>query len=114
MVFTGYSSHEEKEGGNNLMTTITKETRRESFDEVLATLGERQKLILEYLNNLSEGITARELSTEMFNNGDIYSSERNSVHPRLNELAAKRLIEVTGKKICQFTNRKVALYKIKR
>lgn len=91
--------------------SITKETRRESYDEVLLNLGERQKQVYEYLKDYPSGITAKELAVKMHSNGAVHSPERNSVHPRLNELIDKGLVEVVGKTTCQYTNRKVAIYK---
>lgn len=94
--------------------TITKETRDESFAHVQETLGERQRIVLEQLKTVFEnGATAKELSNHLYRQGLAPSPERNSVHPRLNELITKGLVEVIGKKTCQFTNRKVAVYKSK-
>lgn len=94
---------------------LTRETRQESFEHVQETLGERQRIVLEQLESVFEdGATAKELSNHLYRQGLAPSPERNSVHPRLNELIAKGLVEVIGKKTCQFTNRKVAIYKSKK
>jgi FixJ family two-component response regulator len=90
----------------------TRQTRKESFDKVSENLGERQKSVLSYLiNTYPNGASAKELAVSMFNGGLVPSSERNSVHPRLNELVSKGLVKVVGTKTCQFTDRKVAIYK---
>lgn len=91
--------------------SITSETRRESYDEVLLNLGERQNQVYKYLKDFPNGVTAKELAVKMHSDGIVHSPERNSVHPRLNELIDKGLIVVDGKTTCQYTNRKVAVYK---
>ena len=95
-----------------IMKLVTQETRKESFKQVQETLGERQRIVLDQLKTVyPNGATAKELSNHLYRQGLAPSPERNSVHPRLNELIAKGLVEVIGKKTCQFTNRKVAIYK---
>lgn len=78
----------------------------------LEQLGERQKLVYETLVEHYDGATAKELSMYLFNQNKVASHERNSVHPRLNELIKLGLVKVTGKKTCQWTDRKVSVYKI--
>lgn len=75
-------------------------------------LGERQKLVYETLKYYANGATAKELSVYLFNQGKVASHERNSVHPRLNELIKEGFVKVIGKKTCQYTDRKVSIYKI--
>lgn len=94
-------------------STVTKKTKKESFDKVAETLGERQKMVYTYLKDtFTNGASAKELSVAMFNDNLVPSPERNSVHPRLNELVAKGLIKIVGTKTCQYTERKVAIYNI--
>lgn len=93
------------------MTTL--ETRNASFVEVKKNLGERQKMIYELLKNHTGGASATELAMELFNKGLTQTPERNSVHPRLNELVSIGLVEVIGKQKCNFSNRKVAIYKVR-
>lgn len=94
------------------VSTITKETKKESYNYVLTNLGERQKQVFNYLlKTFVNGASAKELSVAMYNDGVVPSPERNSVHPRLTELIEANLVKVIGKKTCQFTNRKVAIYK---
>ncbi len=95
------------------MNIITKETRRESYDNIKDGLGEKQRLVYNSLKNFEDGISAKELAIHMHNLGLVGSPERNSVHPRLNELVSKGLVKIDGKKVCSFTNRKVAIYKIR-
>lgn len=93
---------------------ITPKTRNESCNLVNDNLGERQKSVLTHLKELfPNGATAKELSVSMFKHKLVPSPERNSVHPRLNELIAVGLISVIGKKKCEYTSRSVALYKCK-
>lgn len=92
---------------------ITKQTRRESFEKVINDLGEKQLFVYMSLEEMNGGATAKELAVKMYNDKLVASPERNSVHPRLNELIKKDLVEVVGKKKCNFTHRNVAIYKIK-
>lgn len=93
---------------------ITQETRDEAHAHIQETLGERQRLVLRKLQEVfSDGATAKELSNHLHLMGFTASPERNSVHPRLNELVERGLVEVIGKKTCVYTNRKVAIYKSK-
>ncbi|QPK89698.1 hypothetical protein IEN91_04415 [Bacillus velezensis] len=99
---------------NNHRPFITRETQKESYDNVIESLGERQKLIYEHLKNHENGATAKELAISLFQQNLVPSPERNSTHPRLNELVEKGLVVVIGKKTCQYTNRKVAVYRCKK
>jgi hypothetical protein len=88
--------------------------RNKAYNHIFDTLGERQKSVFNHLNDkFPNGATAKELSVSMFRNHLVPSPERNSVHPRLNELIAVGLISVIGKKKCEYTSRSVALYKCK-
>jgi len=92
-------------------TDTTKETRKESYDIVIESLGERQKAVYKTLKaSFPKGATAKELAVEMFVHRLVGSPERNSTHPRLNELVEKGLIRVIGKKTCTYTDRRVAIY----
>lgn len=91
------------------MSNITKTTRKESFNKVNKTLGERQLMVLDYLKALGNS-TARELAIEMWKDGNIIMPERNMVHPRLNELVKLGLVKVTGKKMDEDMNRMVETY----
>lgn len=83
------------------------------FDDVpTVELGERQKLVYETLKQWRGGATAKELSVQLHEQGKVMSNERNSVHPRLNELINLGLVKTDGKKTCQYTDRKVSIYKI--
>lgn len=95
-------------------TNVTKETRRDSYDDILLTLGERQKNVYETLKtSFPEGATAKELAVLMFERRLVGSPERNSTHPRLNELVEKGLVSIVGKKTCIYTDRRVAIYQVK-
>lgn len=97
----------------NAISNVTKETRRQAYEHVLETLSLRQHNVYQSLKEFPEGVTARELASYMYEKGLVPSPERNSVHPRLNELIELGLVEIIGKTKCQFSNRKVAVYKIK-
>lgn len=93
---------------------ITKQTRNESYDNILTTLGERQKAVYDTLKtSFPSGATAKELAMFMFHSKLVASPERNSTHPRLNELVEKGLVKVVGKKTCEYTDRKVAIYQVR-
>jgi hypothetical protein len=79
--------------------------------DVTDGLGERQKLVFNFLKQYGEGVTAKELAVAMRKEGLVPSPERNSVHPRLRELVTKGLVKVVGKKTCQYTDRTVSIYK---
>jgi hypothetical protein len=81
-------------------------------DNTPVELGDRQKLVYDNLKLWGKGATAKELSVYLHENGKVMSNERNSVHPRLNELIHLGLVKTDGKKTCQFTDRKVSIYKI--
>lgn len=88
-----------------------KRVHKEDYVDV-SHLGERQKLVYNTLKTKPNGATAKELSMQLFQNGEVVSNERNSVHPRLNELIHEGLVKVVGKKTCQWTDRKVSVYKV--
>ena len=95
----------------NNMSNITKTTRKESFNKVNKTLGERQLMVLEFLKEDGEQ-TTRELAMNLWNRGHIPTPERNMVHPRLNELVKLGLVKVTGKKLDSDMGRFVATYEV--
>lgn len=76
-------------------------------------LGERQKMVYLELKNHVNGATAKELSVKLYDEGKVMSNERNSVHPRLNELIHIGLVIKVGRKTCQYTDKKVTIYKAK-
>lgn len=92
---------------------ITHITRRNSYKEILKTLGTRQSQVFTELLCFPKGVTASELATHMHSIGFFRSAERNNTHPRLNEMEAMGLVEVIGKRQCAVTNKTVAVYKVK-
>lgn len=82
-------------------------------DEIVESLGERQKLVYNTLKRYDNGATAKELAVQLHQEGKTAFNERNAVHPRLNELVALGLVETIGMKTCQFTDRLVTVYKVK-
>lgn len=95
-----------------MTNNITSQTRKESFNKVYETLGERQQLIIDYMEMTQLTYTASELAGELFAENLVPTPERNAVHPRLNELVKKGVLEVIGKKKDENTGRKVAIYKL--
>ncbi|MEH7114556.1 hypothetical protein V7124_19650 [Neobacillus niacini] len=93
---------------------IKEETRRESYDEVLETLGQRQlDVYSELLNYGQDGATANELSHFMWKKGYFVTPERNRVHPRLHELEKSGHVFVKEKRMCSITKRNCAVYIVK-
>ena len=91
------------------MENITKETRRESYYVVLATLTERQKTVVAILQECGV-MTAQEIAAELHKRGITPTDERNFAAPRLTELADAGLVQAVGKKICEKTGRKVTVW----
>ena len=56
------------------------------------------------------GLTARECSTVLYNQGKIYENSRQATAPRLTELQDLGVVEVVGKKYDKLTDRYVACY----
>jgi hypothetical protein len=92
---------------------ITKETRRMSYNNVLKNLGTRQSQVFTELLCYSQGMTASELASEMNKIGFFRTSDRNNVHPRLNEMVEMEIVEIIGKRQCSITNKTVAVYRVK-
>ena len=68
-------------------------------------------LILATLNG-SEGMTAREVSINLFAQGYIFTPTRQEVAPRCTELVEKGKLEVCGSKIDESTCKRVSIYKL--
>ena len=87
---------------------------QEDTNDSVEGLGEIQKLVYKSLKSyFPKGATAKELAVFLYNHDKVMSNERNSVHPRLNELIKLDLVETIGKKTCQYTDKKVTIYKSK-
>lgn len=80
--------------------------------EVLKTLGTRQSQVFTELLCFPKGVTASELANEMHKIGFFRTSDRNNVHPRLNEMVDMKIVEIIGKRQCSITNKTVAVYKV--
>ena len=94
------------------MTNITTETRNASFKEILETIGDRQQVVVDYLKESDEPLSASEIAYGLYINGLVPTPERNSVHPRLTELTKLGIVRVVGKEKDRVTNRKVAVYQL--
>jgi hypothetical protein len=92
---------------------ITHETRRQSYDEVLKSLGTRQSQVFTELLCFPGGVTASELARHMHDIGFFLSPDRNNTHPRLNEMESMNIVEIIGKRQCSVTNKTVAVYKVR-
>ena len=90
--------------------SITKETRRDSYIEVLPKTNDRKALIIYLLKR--RVMTAHELTEELLSLGLIPYYDRNFVSPRLTELKEAGKIQVVGKKYCKRTDRQVAIWAI--
>lgn len=94
------------------MTNITTETRNASFKEILETIGDRQQVVVDYLKESDEPLSASEIAYGLYTSGLVPTPERNSVHPRLTELTKLGIVHVVGKEKDPITNRKVAVYEL--
>ena len=93
------------------MNSITKETRRKSYNEVLLTLNERQKTVLKVLKTGGE-MTAQEIAAELHRLGITPTAERNFSAPRLTELSDMGLVKAVGKKKCEKTGKTVSVWAV--
>jgi len=93
------------------MNSITKETRRESYNEILLTLNERQKTVLKVLKTGGD-MTAQEISTELHRLGITPTDERNFSAPRLTELSEMGIVKAVGKKKCEKTGKTVSVWAV--
>ena len=91
------------------MSSITKETRRESYNAVLPTLNERQETVLRILKENGD-MTAQEIAAELHRHGITPTDERNYSAPRLTELADMGLVKAVGKKTCGKTGKTVSVW----
>lgn len=92
--------------------SITHETRLESYNEILETLGKRQADVYNELHIIGDiGATAGELARTMYERGYFPKPERNFVHPRLNELNNAGVVTVVGKRKCTVTGKTCGVYR---
>jgi hypothetical protein len=94
-----------------MLSTITIETRNQSYEEIKPEIPNRQEQCYNTLKQLGEA-TANELAMEMFNKGITPYFSRNFVHPRLNELVSQNKIIVLSKKKDLISNKTCAVYAI--
>lgn len=89
--------------------SITSDTRFDSMKKIDTT--RMYGMIIAALKTASnEGLTARECSTVLYNQGKIYDSGRQATAPRLTELEDKGVVQIIGKRLDNITNRNVAVY----
>ncbi len=94
------------------MSDICKETRLESYFEILGKRAKKYRMIIEMMFYENRPISAKELSIQLFASGHIKTTDRNETAPRLNELENLNIVEVVGKQKCKYSGRLVALYKL--
>ena len=90
--------------------SVTFETRKDSYRKILRSLGNRQAQVFSGLLAHQHGSTASELAKDMHSFGHFLTSDRNNVHPRLNELVELGLVRILGKRECSVTHKTVAVY----
>jgi hypothetical protein len=83
---------------------MIEETSLLAYQEVLQTLGERQRLVLEALKYLKE---ADNLTISKYLNLPI-----NTITPRIYELRMKKLVGVSKEDLSPVTHRKVIFWKV--
>jgi hypothetical protein len=88
---------------------IPKETRRESYERIKATLTVRQRIVLRLLRDYGD-MTAQEIADELFILSVTATTERNCSAPRLTELCELGLVTPVGKKTCYKTGRTVTVW----
>ncbi len=89
--------------------SITSDTRFDSMKKIDKT--RMYGMIIAVLKTASdEGLTTRECSTVLYNQGKIYDSGRQATAPRLTELEDKGVVQIIGKRLDNITNRNVAVY----
>lgn len=79
-----------------MTTETTRETRRESYENILPKTKDRARLILEVLGD--RAMTVSELTDELVGNGVIPYFNRNYVAPRLTELKDMGIVETCGRR----------------
>lgn len=82
---------------------ITRNTRRQSYDEIQPELGHREAEVYDLLLKHTHGLTAWEIA-------GILKREVYTVRPRLTNLKEKGLIQATGTRWQDRTNRSEAIW----
>jgi arginine decarboxylase-like protein len=93
-------------------TTIQKQNRRKSYEEILKDLGERHQQCLKGIIELGGKATANSLARFLLGKGIIPFYNTNYTNPRLIELAERGLIKVTSRTKDEFTGRNVSVYEL--
>lgn len=89
--------------------SITKETRKESYEKVDSATMRRR--VLDVLSN-GKPATAKEIATILYERHLVPYPVRQAVAPRLTELTQNGRVEVCGKAYDQETERHVAVYRL--
>lgn len=89
--------------------SITKETRKDSYEQISSKRTVRANVILELLEDRK--MTVSEIVKELLDEGIIKYYDRNFVAPRLTELKAAGLVEVVGKRTCIMSGKNVAIWR---
>ena len=92
------------------MNTITRQTRRESYREILPECSQRRKQVLAALDG--KKLTAGEVAWQLYKDGLTPYYNRNFAHPRLNELEQEGKVKIVGKKTDNITKRTCAVYEV--
>jgi len=91
------------------LSSITKETRKESYEKVdSATMC---RLVLDVLSN-GKPATAKEIAVILYERHLVPYPVRQAVAPRLTELESVGIVEVSGKAYDVETKRTVAVYRL--
>jgi hypothetical protein len=93
------------------MDTITKATRKASYEAVQPKVKERSRQILEVLG--SRSMTVSEITDELVKAGKIPYYNRNYVAPRLSELKDMGIVETCGRRKCTHSKATEAVWKRK-
>lgn len=86
----------------NQLESYEQVDKRRMYDLIISTLQKHN----------DKGLTARETSIILYNQGMIISNERQATQPRFTELVDKGVVKVIGKRKDMVTNRNVAVYSL--
>ena len=85
-------------------------TKFESYLKV--DKNKRKMQIIEVLKKFKNGLSAKQIAIELYKNGEIPTSERNYVAPRITEMIDSGLVETSGITWDDLTQRNVKTFKL--
>ena len=92
--------------------SITRQTRRESYEAVLPKVSQRARLILDILGDAE--MTVSEITDKLVELGAVPYFNRNFVAPRMTELRYNRIVETCGRRKSTRTDATEAVWRRKK